>query len=412
MEATTLPTPAPTLTRRQLAKSACAGVAAAAATRLWTPAAAFAQDVDRTLVVVFLRGGMDGLSALVPYGDPRYAGLRPTIGIPADRLLTLDATFGLHPAMAPLLDLYRDGHLALVHSSGSVAESRSHFEQQALMEAGTAAGAVAQTGWLARHLAGLGVTALPMHAMSWGSTTPASLRGDLNALSLSRFNSFRVNTFGRLQDPTAQAMRLLYDGTDEVLGGPGVATLGVMDQIAGLRETLQQTTVEYPGGGFAASLREIAQVIKADTGLAAATVDMGGWDIHADAGPGDADWGAQRGRLAELAGSLRAFADDLGTWMSRTTVVVMSEFGRRAQENASRGTDHGRGNLMMVLGQGVRGGVHGDWRGLGDDALDRGDVPVTTDYRNIVGEVVADLHRATDLGQVFPDHQFSFRNIV
>ncbi len=402
-----------TMTRRTFAKSACAGVVAAAATRLWTPTAAFAADgqADRTLVVVFLRGGMDGLSALIPFGDPLYTTLRPTIGVPADQIIRLDATFGLHPAMAPLHDLYRDGHLALVHSSGSVVDSRSHFEQQATMEAGTTDGVAETTGWLARHLAATGVTAVPLHAMAWGNATPASLRGDLGALSMRNMGSFNLATFGGLRDRTRTAMRTLYSGTDETLSGPGLAALDAIDRVRGIRDGMGEPAVTYPKGGLATSLREIAGTIKADVGLSAATVDAGGWDIHA--GAGDISSGTQAQRLADLAGTLRPFADDLGSWMARTTVVVMSEFGRRAAQNASGGTDHGRGNLMIVLGQGVRGGIHGDWRGLDDGALDRGDIPVTTDYRNIVGEVVASRHGAASyLDQVFPQHTFTFRQVA
>lgn len=401
-----------TLTRRTFARSACAGVVAAAATRLWTPTAAFAAggQAERTLVVMFLRGGMDGLSALIPYGDPRYAEVRPTIGIPADQVLALDDTFGLHPAMAPLVDLYHDGHLAIVHSSGSVAGSRSHFEQQGRLESGDD-GLSGGSGWLARHLAATGAAAVPMHAMSWGNSTPASLQGDLGALSMPRLGNFNLATFGGLRDRTRTAMQQLYDGTDEVLSGPGLAALDAIDQVRVVREGMGEPTVEYPKGGLGNSLREIAGTIRADIGLAAATVDMGGWDIHA--GAGDATSGPQASRLAELAGGLRAFADDLGPLMSRTTVVVMSEFGRRVHENASGGTDHGRGNLMFVLGEGVRGGIHGDWRGLDDDGLSDGDVPVTTDYRDVVAEVVAARHGASAfLGEVFPRHSFAFRQVV
>ncbi len=395
--------------RRTLLKAACCGTLAAT-TRLWTPAAAFARtdaaaEAAGTVIVVFLRGAFDGLNAVIPWADPAYATLRPTIAIPTDAVIDLDGRFGLHPSLWPLKDLYDDGTLALVHAAGSLDPTRSHFDAQALMERGTDDDVA--TGWLARHVAAADVTALPLHAVAWGQTAPASLAGDLAALSTPNLSSFQLAADTSLQAATRDALTRLYGpaGGGGVLTGPGRAALGALDLIDRVRTTTSPSTQPYPASTLGRALGEIARTISADVGLTAATVDVGGWDLHADAGTATA--GPMQARLADLAQSLRAFHDDLGDTMSRTTVVVMSEFGRRAYENGSGGTDHGSGNVMLVMGRGIAGGhVHGDWLGMDDAHLYRGDIPVLTDYRDVVAEVVTGRH-ASDVATVFPAHDLA-----
>lgn len=402
------------LTRRTFLQGACCGTLAAATTRLWTPSAAFAQDpttVDGALVVVFLRGAMDGLSAVVPWADEAYHRLRPTIAIPTDRVIDLDGRFGLHPSLEPLKDLYDAGDLALVHAAGSLEDTRSHFDAQEVMERGTTTlGGGTGSGWLARHVAATDVTAIPLHAMAWGTVPPASLRGDVAALSLSSLDSFSLATYPAEMEATRTALTTLYEGQDGILKAPGRAALRALDTVASVRDTAPLAAAVYPETHLGRSLADIARTIKADVGLSTATVDVGGWDLHANAGLGAQ--GTMADNLEDLGTSLRAFHDDLGERMGSTTLVVMSEFGRRVEENGSNGTDHGAGNCMFVLGGGIRGGaVYGDWLPLDPDNLHRGDVPVLTDYRDIVGEVTAARHGAAATA-VFPDLTPAFKGLT
>ncbi|MDX1510894.1 MAG: DUF1501 domain-containing protein [Nitriliruptorales bacterium] len=387
------------LTRRSFLKGACASVSVAATYRMWTPGAAFADDSEHTLVVVFLRGALDGLSMVVPAGDNDYYRARPTLAIPANRVLDIDGTFGLHPAMASIHPLFADKRLAAVHAAGNLDDSRSHFEAQANMERGTE-GANVSTGWLARHVFASNATAVPLHAIAWGSALPASLQGDSAALSLQALDSFGLAGRAALRDPTRDALASLYEGS--TFETPAGAVLEALDLVENVAEHGPQPHADasYPDTHVGNALREIARTIKADVGLSTATVDVGGWDLHA--GAGNTDTGAQRTLLADLADSMAAFATDLADRPGSYTLITMSEFGRRTEENGSNGTDHGWGNVMLAMGDNLSGTVVGDWRGLGGDALYRGDVPVTTDYRNVVGELLLGRVGAADLSPIFP----------
>lgn len=406
---------APTLTRRTVLKGACCGTLAAAATRLWTPSAAFAQDLGTasasgTVVVLFLRGAMDGLSAVVPYADDAYYQLRPTIAVQPGDVIDLDGRFGLNPALAPLKDVFDAGDLALVHAAGSLDPTRSHFDAQEVMERGTDSDDLVGSGWLARHVAAINATALPLHAMAWGSVPPASLRGDLAALSLPNLEGFNLSTYAAETDATRQALESLYGDGDGILRAPGRAALRALDLVADVRTNAPEAPQTYPATSLGRSLGDIARTIKRGVGLTAATVDVGGWDLHANAGV--TGQGSMHDRLDDLGTAMRAFYDDLGELMASTTVVVMSEFGRRVQENGSNGTDHGAGNAMFVMGGGINGGrVVGEWLPLTSDNLLRGDVPVLTDYRDIVGELMAGRH-GSNAGAVFPDHTLAGKGLA
>lgn len=386
----------PTLTRRQLLKGACAAYAATVTARLWTPGAAFAADgsADHTLVTVFLRGGLDGLSAVVPVNDPAYHAMRPTIAVPGAANWMLDDTFGLHPALAPLHELRH--MLAAIQSTGQPELTRSHFDAMFNVESGTSDDG---TGWLTRHVRSAGLTAAPLHAVAWGSSPPASMLGHTGAVSLASIDSFHVSSAGGVKDSLMAALRDLYAGED-VLSGGAKATFRAIDEVATIREHGPVTAVEYPTSHLGRSLADIARTIKSDVGLVAATVDVGGWDTHEAMGT------QSRGRmfrlLDDLGRSIAAFTEDMGSHLDNVTVVVLSEFGRRVRENGSAGLDHGRGNAMLVLGGGVSGGVYGDWLGLDEDVLERGDVPALNDYRHVLGEVVSRRAGNPHVDEVFP----------
>lgn len=385
------------ITRRRVLQGMCSSAAAAAAHTLWAPAAAFASNADHTLVTVFLRGGMDGLSAVVPFADPRYRQARPNIAVEGADRLPLGRGFGLHPALKPLHELR--SMLAVVHGSGQISSNRSHFDSMHIIETGGEAVGQFESGWLARHLAATNATAAPLHAVSWGNTPPASLNGNTSALSLGSLANFGLAADRRIADSVLATLRTLYGG-DEALGNSAAATFAALDEVTRIRETAPEPAVEYPNSHLGRSLGEIARTIKADAGLVAATVDVGGWDTHE--GMGNVDNGRMVNLLDDLGRSLHSFVRDLGGRMKNVTLVTMSEFGRRVQENGSGGVDHGRGTAMMVLGQGVKAGVHGDWAGLDEAALDQGDVPVVNDYRSVLADVLTGRMGGTDLAHVFP----------
>lgn len=400
--------PTPTVTRRRFVQGGCAAVAAATLQRALAPAAVFANHVDHTLVTIFLRGAMDGLSAAVPYDDARYHDLRPSIRVPEAASFPLGDGFGLHPSLAPLYPL-RD-KLAVVHSAGQDSGSRSHFDAQERVDSGIPEQLGAASGWLARHVAAVGGTAAPLSVVTWGLSPTPSLRSLDEAAALTSIETFALSAPAGLQAAGMQTLRNLY-GSDDLLGRRARATLDAIEAVGGLRSGYDpSTTPAYPDTQLGRGLREVAHTIRSDVGLAAATLDVGGWDTHD--GQGDASAGELTWQLDDLGRSLAAFADDLSDRLDRVTVVTLSEFGRRVAENGSGGTDHGTGTTMFVLGDGVVGGVHGDWLGLEDDATPRGDVPVTTDFRSVLSEILVDRLGGTDLATVFPDFTPAMRGIA
>lgn len=395
-------------------------------------------EVRPVLVTIFLRGGADGLNIVVPHGDDNYLKLRPTLGIAApagrlpvaqtrrDQALDLDGFFGLHPALSPLHPLYRDGNLALVQACGSMDNSRSHFEAMATVECGCAGegapahqstlGAATAGGWLARHLANMpSPTASPLRAVAFGSTMPEVLRGATNATAIESLSDFHLSLPGvanSQHDDMRDALAALYrDGRDEIARA-GRETLGVLKTINRLDPAQYKPHhgATYPTSELGRGLKQVACLLRARVGLEVACLDRGGWDTHIAQG-GSVGWMALQ--LADVAQSLAAFARDLKDQMQRVTVVVMSEFGRRAGENSGLGTDHGRAGAMMVWG-GVRGGqVYGRWPGLAPDQLEApGDLRVTTDYRDVLAEILARRIGNKSTPAVFPDHRAQFLNLI
>lgn len=363
-----------------------------------------------TIVCVFLRGAADGLSLVVPHTDDRYYELRPTLAIPrpddrraeaAARALDLDGHFGLHPALSGLLPLYRAGELAIVHAVGSDDQTRSHFEAQDRMEHANAPQRDSGGGWLARHLATRpGGRPSSLSAVALGATVPESLRG----AAVSVLESASDYRLGEDDEGFAQALQALYQGAgdparpfDGALLQSGREALETLDRLRSV-DVAEPSGARYPKGQLGHALREIARLARADLGVEVACCDDDGWDTHFVSSQ------VLPGLAAELGDALAAFREDLGDALGRVVVVVMTEFGRRAYENTSLGTDHGRASVMFVLGGGVRGGaVVTDWPGLDDARLEApGDLAVTIDYREILAEIVRDRLGNPRVGEVFP----------
>lgn len=342
---------------------------------------------DRLLVVVFLRGGADGLALVPPWADHRYHEARPTIGIvdPGSEggALDLDGYFGLHPALAPLMRLWEGNELAVLHAVGSDDETRSHFEAQDRMERASERA----DGWLARHLKTRpGDPPSSLSAVAFGPALPESLRG-APAAAIESLADYALEG----EAPFRSALAELWTGSSP-LERAGQAAIGALERV---RE-IASDPVEMPQTAFGSALGDVARLVRAGVGLEVAHIDLGNWDTHF------VQSSLIDGLAGDLAGGLSAFRDALGTDWKRTTVVVMTEFGRRIYENTSLGTDHGRGGAAFVLGGSVNGGqIFGDWPGLDPVGLEARDLPVATDFRSILSDAVLWAGNA-DLERVFP----------
>ena len=388
---------------RTLAVGAAAGLTGLAGEGLSTQLA-FADPgyTGDTLVVLSLHGGFDGLSAIAPIGDPDYYKARPTIALPKSQVIAGDGTFGLHPALAPLLPMWSGGNLAAVHAVGQSNPTRSHFAAMDSLE-NAAPGTSVRSGWLDRMLGGTGTTA-PLGGVSLGNAMPSRLfAGPAPAVSMDAIDDFVLAGEGKR--PMAAALRAMYAEAPGLLAAPAKAADAALTAATAVKAAAYTPAngAVYPSTPLGAALRDVARLIKSKTGLAAATVDQGDWDMH------DALGTAVKGQrmydnLTELAATMAAFAADLGpAGMANVTVVTISEFGRRVAENASRGVDHGHGNAMLLMGGGVRGGkVYTKWPTLAPAALTAGDLAVTTDYRSVLGEILQKRCGFGDLSTVFP----------
>jgi uncharacterized protein (DUF1501 family) len=408
------------LSRRKFLVGCSTAIAAMAGGRISYAAFgnAEAEPNQEILIVVFLRGGMDGLSAVFPIdGNDRgfYQESRPNIAIPAtgeNAALRLSDFFGLHPAGAPLFDLYQANKLAVVHATGLTSDTRSHFDAMQFMELGTPGSKSATTGWLTRHLESAGnlPAEIIMPAMAAGNLSPTSLAGSNEAIGMSSPSSFSLNFHWRYSGWMRSALREMYLG-DSWLHAAGQQTLNAVDvvELSNPGTYVPENGAVYPSGSFGGNLQAIAQMIKMQLGLRVATIDLGGWDTHEY--QGDRGTGYFSTRFGELASGLAAFYTDLSNTAGtdhtkRITIVVMSEFGRTFKQNASRGTDHGHGNIMLVLGDNVNGGkVHGQWPGLQVDQLyDKRDLQITTDYRQVLSEILIRRMGNANLGHIFPNY--------
>lgn len=364
------------------------------------------------LVVVFLRGAVDGLSVVAPYAEPDYARYRPTIGLAApgqpDGLLDLDGRFGLHPALAPLMPLWSGNRLAFVHASGSPDPTRSHFDAQDYMESGTPGSKRTPDGWLNRLLGELPGAPSPTRGLSVGPVLPRIYAGSAPVASMAAGQGAARPT--ALDQPrVADAFAKLYDGDDatsrtyresvaarrQVLAALDPATMDAEQKAANNGAPLPT--------GFPDDAARLARLMRSDANVQLAFVALGGWDTHAGQG---AARGQLANRLKPLGEGLAILADRLGPVFDDTVVVVISEFGRTARENGNRGTDHGHGNAMWLMGGPVAGGrIHGRWPGLDESSLnEQRDLAVTTDFRDVLA-TVAERHLAlpdAQLGRLFP----------
>jgi uncharacterized protein (DUF1501 family) len=374
----------------------CAAVGAGVAASSVSTRLAYAADpgyTGDTLVLLSLRGGFDGLSAIVPIGDPGYYRARPSIGVPKSQVIAGDGMFGLHPAMAPLLGLWKSGKLAAVHAAGQSDPTRSHFAAMEAME-NAAPGTSIRSGWLDRMLGTTGSHG-PLAGVSLGHAMPARVLG--SGVSMESIDAFELA--GASKKPIAAALRAMYADAPALLAAPARAADRALAATAGLPAGAKGT---YPATDLGAALRDVARLIKARAGLVTAAVDCGDWDMHE--GLGSPVKGQRMfDNLTDLSLALAAFAADLGDGMKNVTLVTVSEFGRRVGENASHGADHGHGNAMLVLGGGVRGGkVYAKWPTLAPGALVDGDLAATSDYRSVIGEILQKRCALGSLSGVFP----------
>ena len=392
---------------------------------LWLKRALYAADASsprkKILVAIFQRGAADGLNIVVPHGDKAYYGLRPTIAIPRpasgedkapDAAIDLDGFFGLHPSLAPLKPLFDQQHLAIVDAVGSPDPTRSHFDAQDYMESGTPGFKATANGWMNRALPQQTGKASPLRALSLGPVLPRAMRGGNPALALDRIGDFQVRNA-----PAAKTFEQLYLETkDPALQAAGRETFKAVSMLQAIQRQpyTPDSGADYPRGRFGDSLRQIAQLIKADVGVEMAFADIGGWDHHVNELGARASEGQLANLLREYGQALCAFWRDLGDRMADVVLVTMSEFGRTAHENGNRGTDHGHANSMFVMGGAVRGGkVYGQWPGLEKEQLyENRDLALTTDFRDVLGELVARHLGNAPLSGVFPGYDPKFLGLV
>jgi uncharacterized protein (DUF1501 family) len=380
----------------------------------WMPRLAFAPQNSAprgdVLVVVFLRGAADVLNMVVPHGEESYYRLRPSLGIPrpddtkakkSGRAIDLDGFFGLHPAMESLFDAWQSEHLAIIHACGAPDESRSHFKAMELMERGVDNERGPASGWIGRHLATLNTgNSSPLRAVGMGTRPQRSLSGTVPVSALRSIADFHLGGNPRALQQMRAALSTVYE--NDV---PGQDTLSIMDTLETLDPTNYQSPfTNYPDTEFGLALKQTAMLIKAEVGLEVSAIDVGGWDTHFAQGSTS---GLMPNLMKDLAEGLAAFHADMHDHMRNLTVVTMSEFGRRASENGSLGTDHGHGSMMMVLGGNVWGRkVHGEWPGMREGQLiGPGDLAVTTDYRDVLSEVLVKRLNNPAIQEIFPDYE-------
>jgi uncharacterized protein (DUF1501 family) len=399
------------VTRRSLLKAIGVGTVAIAAGPMVGMRAAFAADpgwTGDTLVVLSLRGGFDGLSAIAPIGDPAYAVWRPGIAVPSAAAFQLDPMFGMHPGLAALQPWWTAGKLGFVHAAGMSAPNRSHFSAMDEMER-AAPGTSARTGWLDRTV-GMHAAGGPFGAVQMGSSSiPESLVGPVPVLGMDSIGSFTLTNSGSTPASRAKwgsVLNSLHDAAPPGLQDAATVTVSALDTAATLKAAgyTPANGAVYPNSDVANALKNAAQLIKANVGLRVLTIDLGNWDMHAGLGTVNNGW--MHDKLVDLGGSLAAFAKDLGTFLDTTTLVTISEFGRRVEENQSGGVDHGWGNVMMVLGGHVVPSVHGTWPGLDKSLLTNGDLTATTDYRAVLADILVNRTGATtaQVKEVFPSY--------
>jgi len=390
--------------RRNFLKSSSLGFLALGLPPSFLVRAAGAQQIfsGKTLVVVFQRGAIDGLNVVIPFKDPAYYRLRPSIAVkePAageERALDLDGFYGLHPALGSLKSIYDQGQLAFVHASGSPDSSRSHFDAQDYMEIGTPGIKSTADGWLNRCLLDGKKTHAPFRGVAMTAQLPRILAGVAPALTLSSIEEFRLRN-----EAMAALQKIYAESSDALFRAGGQNLFSAIAELRRMESKIPASVERYPVGRFGAGLSQLARLIKANVGLEIAFTEIGGWDTHANQG---AATGQLANRLRELGEGLAAFYRDLGDRIDDVVLLTLSEFGRTARENGNRGTDHGHANVMFALGGKIRGGkVYGRWPGLAPEVLYEGrDLDLTTDFRTVCSEVVTRHLGQKDLAKIFPN---------
>ncbi len=375
----------------------------------------------KVLVTIFQRGAVDGLNMIVPYGESEYYNLRRTIAIKkpneAEGAIDLDGFFGLHPSMRSLEPFWKSKQLGIIHSSGSPDNTRSHFDAQDYMESGTPGIKGTRDGWLNRAVqTAASKSDSPFRAVSMTQAMPRSLYGKAPSVAMTNLSDFTIKAGLYTADLKGGFEGIYEQNAKDNLSETGKETFEAVNFLksANPAQYKPENGAVYPASQLGRSLQQIAQLIKAGVGLEVAFAEMGGWDTHVNQSVGNQPG---RGQLANLlrdfSSSIAAFATDLGKRMDDVVVLTMSEFGRTARENGNRGTDHGHGNAMLVLGNAVNGGkVYGDWKGLKSDQLNEGrDLAVTTDFRDVFAEVATRHLGSKDTGSLFPKYAASSRGV-
>lgn len=366
----------------------------------------------RILVTIFQRGAMDGLNAVVPFGDETYYSLRPSIAISkpkpgeATSAIDLDGYFGLHPSLAAFKPIFDAGQLAIIHAVGSPDSTRSHFDAQDYMESGTPGVKSTTDGWVNRYLqATANPEASPFRAVSMGANLPRTMQGKASAIAMTSINDFALRAGGGASGQALQGgFEAMYQQTaNDALRGTGKETFDAVKLLKQVNPTKYQPTagVIYPRGQFGDRMKQIAQLIKSNIGLEVAFTDIGGWDTHANQGAGQ---GQLANRLLEFSNGIAALYADLKDRADEVVILTMTEFGRTARENGNRGTDHGHGSAMFLLGGSVNGGkVYGKWPGLKSHELnEQRDLAITTDFREVFAEIAKNHLGAANLNTIFP----------
>ncbi|MBP6771937.1 MAG: DUF1501 domain-containing protein [Gemmatimonadaceae bacterium] len=415
------------LARRDFLKRG-AGFGIAALLPTWLPSVVLAQSSSsRDIIVsVFLSGGTDGMSMVVPFGDPFYYTGRPTLAVArpdaagaGPKATALDNFFGFSPGMAPLMPAYSAGHLLVAHATGSVDNSRSHFDAQRYIEVGKPKDLNLATGWLGRHLATVTPlrTNAPLRALGLTSGLPTTLIGGPKTLPISNPASFRIDGNSGTAAARTQFLASNYAQTVDPVSANALDatnTIALLQTINFNGYTTQNGAV-YPNTSFGRSLKSTAALIKSDVGVEAIHAFLGGWDTHTAQGP--LPGGYMHDRMLDLSQSLAAFYADViqGTTANGVTVVVISEFGRNARENGDQGTDHGRGNVAFAMGKKIKGGrvLTNGWPGLAQENLENGqDLRVTLDHRDILAEIVQNRLGNANISTIFPDYTPLSRNVT
>jgi uncharacterized protein (DUF1501 family) len=372
----------------------------------------------KTLIAIFQRGAVDGLNMVVPFGESSYYASRPSIAIPkpesgnADAAIDLDGFFGLHPAMSSFKPLWDSKRLAIIHAAGSRDNTRSHFDAQDYMESATPGVKSTSDGWLNRYLQSKqDPDQSSFRAVSMTRTMPRVLQGRAPAVAMSNLSDFAIRA-GKSSANLQGGFEAIYgQSTTDVLSGKGRETFEAVNYLKKVNPTQYkpENGAQYPRNRFGNSLLQIAQLIKSGVGLEVAFTDIDGWDTHVNQG-------SSRGQLGNLLQQfslgIAALYQDLGQRMDDVVVLTMSEFGRTVRENGNRGTDHGHANAMLVMGNSVRGGkVYGQWPGLKNDQLHEGrDLALTTDFRDVFGEIASRHLGSTNTQAIFPNYPLSHEN--